>query len=174
MKPEKRTGRIGEVIEETARSRNFITIRNLSGHLIGDYNLHAGKSIPNVKEIFSPKIKLYEIYAVEPFLTFSEAKGKVVEGKENFIFRATKWKKPKDKKEAKLYGHILKRFNKLPFSPRWLKDIMPLSEVLEKLFLLKRRGLIQSYPVLIEESGRPVSQFEHTVLIKEDGAQILT
>jgi methionyl aminopeptidase len=31
-----------------------------------------------------------------------------------------------------------------------------------------------SYPVFIEASGKPVAQAEHTVLMKEDGCEVLT
>ncbi len=174
MYPGERTGKVGGVIEGVARSRNYRTIRNLSGHLISEYNLHAGKSIPNVKQVVSPKIALDEVYAVEPFLTYPDAKGEVGETEKHVIYRVERLKKPKEKYLAKLHERILKRFKRLPFSPRWLTDSMPLPRVLEALESMRAQGFVAVFPILLEKSRKPVAQFEHTVLITDSGAQILT
>jgi len=39
--------------------------------------------------------------------------------------------------------------------------------------LLKSKTLM-SYPVFVEATGKPVTQAEHTVLITDDGCEILT
>jgi methionine aminopeptidase len=39
--------------------------------------------------------------------------------------------------------------------------------------LLKSKALMQ-YPVFVEASGKTVAQAEHTVLIVEDGCEVLT
>ncbi len=174
MYPGERTGKVGSIIEKTARSRNYKTIRNLSGHLISEYNLHAGKSIPNVKQLVSPKIALNEVYAVEPFLTYPNARGEVGETERYVIYRIERLKKPKEKYLTKIHQRILKKFNRLPFSPRWLADTMPIQKVLEALESMRAQGLVTVFPILVEKSWKPVTQFEHTVLITETGAHILT
>lgn len=42
-------------------------IRNLSGHLIAPYHIHAGKSVPIVKGGQAQKMEEGELYAVETF-----------------------------------------------------------------------------------------------------------
>lgn len=42
-------------------------IRNLSGHLIAPYHIHAGKSVPIVKGGTTQKMEEGEMYAIETF-----------------------------------------------------------------------------------------------------------
>ena len=42
-------------------------IRNLSGHLIAPYHIHAGKSVPIVKGGKADKMEEGELYAIETF-----------------------------------------------------------------------------------------------------------
>jgi methionyl aminopeptidase len=174
MRSEVKTGEVGKVIEEEAKARGFKTIRNLSGHLISEYNLHAGKSIPNIHRKLTPKMEADEVYAVEPFLTYPEAMGEVVEGGRWMIFQVVKLKKPKDKSLTKLYTKLLDRTKRLPFSPRWFKDTAPLSEILRSMEALRRDGILYAYPVLIERSRGYVAQSEHTVIVTEDGPIVTT
>lgn len=173
--PGKRTGKIGELIERAASVRNYRPISNLSGHMIGEYSLHAGKSIPNVKRLVSPMIEVGEVYAVEPFITLPRAQGRVIDRRDGTIFRIGRFKKPKDKKLGRLYDRILRRCRGLPFSPRWFVDSeMALPEVLGDLEQLRSVGIVRSYPMLVEKTGMPVAQYEHTVVVEEEGARVLT
>lgn len=43
------------------------SIRNLNGHLIGPYRIHAGKSVPIVKGGDATKMEEDEFYAIETF-----------------------------------------------------------------------------------------------------------
>lgn len=174
MRPGVKTGDVGRVIEEEAKARGFKTIRNLSGHLISDYNLHAGKSIPNVHRRFTPKMEVGEVYAVEPFLTHQGAIGEVTEMDKRMIFQVVKIKKPKDKSLNKLYTRILEKTKRLPFSPRWFRDISPPSKLIESLEALRREGILYAYPVLVERSGGYVAQWEHTVILSGGGTLITT
>lgn len=71
-----RLNEIGEKIQETMESfeveiKNKVfpvkAIRNLSGHLIAPYHIHAGKSVPIVKGGQAQKVEEGELYAVETF-----------------------------------------------------------------------------------------------------------
>ncbi len=53
-----------EVGNKTYRVRS---IENLSGHLIGPYHIHAGKSVPIVKGGKADKMEEGELYAIETF-----------------------------------------------------------------------------------------------------------
>jgi methionyl aminopeptidase len=65
---------------------------------------------------------------------------------------------------------ITSEFDGLPFAGRWL-DSPRASMALRRL---KQNGIVKGYPVLKEEEGRYVSQAEHTVVVTEDGIEILT
>jgi methionyl aminopeptidase len=45
------------------------SVRNLCGHLIGPYHIHAGKSVPIVKGGSGQKMEEGEMYAIETFGT---------------------------------------------------------------------------------------------------------
>jgi Methionine aminopeptidase len=72
-------GRIGEVVESKIRSMGFRPIANLSGHQVSEYNLHAGLSVPNVRERFSKRVKEGMTIAIEPFST--NGNGYIMKGK---------------------------------------------------------------------------------------------
>ena len=58
---------IGKVVDMTIRSRGFVPIRNLTGHEIQPYNLHAGLAIPNYDDGNTDKLQAGMIIACEPF-----------------------------------------------------------------------------------------------------------
>jgi len=169
-----RVGELGRIAEETAKKHGYLTIANLTGHLVDRYNLHAGKHIPNVWQFLSPRIERFEVYAIEPFLTFGDASGYVKEIRGNVrIYSISRIKREKDRRLEQLRREIMARYNKLPFTPRWLA-----SEYGEDAYRgveeLYRRGALRGYPVLVERNGRPVSQFEHTVVIYGDEVIVTT
>ena len=43
------------------------SVKNLCGHLIGQYHIHAGKSVPIVKGGPAVKMEEGEMYAIETF-----------------------------------------------------------------------------------------------------------
>jgi len=159
---------IGEVISSTIKKYGFKPISNLTGHEISRYKLHAGTSIPNIPTREKTTLKENHIYAIEPFATFSKAVGEVLSGKEITIF---KLKEDFVIKEENFIKKIKDKVGFLPYSLRWFR----LSEIEEKEHQkLLKKGIIVGYPVLIEKSGYPVAQAEHTVLVLKDGCKILT
>jgi len=170
IKPGKKLGELGGYIEKKVSEYGYQVIRNLSGHLVDRYNLHAGKNFPNVKEYFTKSIKAGEVYAIEPFITFNSGAGSVIAGKIITIYSLAKIKKIKDKKLDKIKKLILSRYGRLPFTYRWIKD-----EVQEDLInALYKLGILKGYPILIEAKGAPVSQFEHTVIIQDEEVIVTT
>ena len=168
------TSKLGAIIEETITSRGFKPVSNLTGHLIGRYQVHAGKSLPNVAHFSLSKIKAGEICAIEPFVTLPNAVGKVKNKKEAYIFRFVKRKSMKHPLAKKLLTYIQKSFYTLPFTERWLRSFMADKdyEVAFKELLSSR--CVMRYPVFAEISGKPVSQAEHTVLVLDDKCLVLT
>lgn len=173
LKPEMYLGSIGEYIESRAKVLGYKPISNLSGHLLEQYVLHAGKSVPNIKQFFTPKIKAWEVYAVEPFLTFGDKAGEVVDADMIQIFSLSKMKKVKDKVLNEVKNNIYRNFRFLPFSPRWLYEKYG-DDTITFIKSLYKMHYLHGYPTLIEKTNGYVSQFEHTVIVTEDEPIITT
>ncbi len=167
-----KTGFVGAVIEETILSYGFKPIKNLTGHKISRFNLHAGKSIPNTKTIFSSKVEEDEVYAVEPFAT--DGAGYVVELSEGYIYRLTSARRTGDKQVDRYLRDMWRRFKTLPFSERWVARFIGEEKAKIVLSTLLKKKIVTVYPVLVEKKGGLVSQFEDTVIITEKNALITT
>jgi len=166
--------RFGSTIQKTIRTRGYKPVSNLTGHMIGRYLIHAGKSLPNVSHFSTARVKEGEVYGVEPFTTLPKAAGKVKSGSEAHIFRLSKHKSLKNPYSKQLLNHIREKFRTLPFTERWLSGCVPHDEYKAAFSeLLSSKSLI-SYPVFIEASGEPVAQAEHTIRVVADGCIVLT
>jgi methionyl aminopeptidase len=174
LRPGLSTSRFGSTIQKTIKTRGFKPVSNLTGHLIGRYVIHAGKSLPNVFHISTSRVKEGEIYGVEPFVTVAKAAGRVENGKEAHIFRYLKHRSLKDPYAKRLLSHIRKNFQTLPFTERWLQGCVPPSRYKTAFSELLSSKTLMSYPVFIEASGKPVAQAEHTILVVKDGCMVLT
>jgi methionyl aminopeptidase len=166
--------KIGGAVETAIKNRGFKPISNLTGHSVGRYLIHAGTSIPSVHQISLTKLKTGEIYAIEPFVTVREAGGAVEDYPQKTIFRLVKAKAAKTPYARQLLKFIEENFYTLPFSERWLQGAVPKekhNEAFKELFATKA---IMSYPVFVEITRKIVAQAEHTVIVKEDGCDILT
>jgi len=172
--PEMSTSKLGAIIEKTIKSHGFKPISNLTGHQVGRYLVHAGTSLPNVAQLSFSKIKLGEVYAIEPFVTLPDAVGRVEDGEEATIFRFLKSKSLKNPYSKQLLKHIEENFRTLPFAERWLQGIVPKEHHREAFRELLSSKALMGYPIFVEVSRKPVAQAEHTVLIVEDGCVILT
>jgi methionyl aminopeptidase len=174
ISPEMSTSKLGSIIEETIKSRGFKPISNLTGHQVGRYLIHAGTSLPNISQLSFSKIKLGEVYAIEPFVTLSNAVGRVEDYDDVTIFRFLKSRSVKSPYAKQLLKHIEQNFRTLPFAERWLQGVVPNEYHREAFRELLSSKAITSYPVFIEVSRKPVAQAEHTVLIVDDGCDVLT
>ena len=152
---------ISEVIDQVVAESGFRPIRNLTGHGIDRYVIHAPPSIPNVKNGITDKIE-HQPIAIEVFVT--DGSGWVKESGEANIYRFNA-DRPVRMWEARKILEISKtRFNGLPFSPRWIKNVslLKLDMAIHQLLELEA---IASYPVLKEESGHQVAVAETTILV---------
>lgn len=174
IRSETSTSKIGALIEKTIKSRGFKPISNLTGHQVGRYLVHAGTAIPNISQITLTKIKLGGVYAIEPFVTFPDAAGRVENGKEVTIFRFVKSRPLKNPYARQLLKYIEENFRTLPFAERWLQEVIPKEHYPQAFKELLSSKALMGYPVFIESSRKPVAQAEHTVLVTKDGASILT
>lgn len=124
---------VGEAIQEVMESYEcewdgttypVKAIRNLNGHSIAPYQIHAGKSVPIVKNGCEESLKMEEgeIYAIETF--GSTGRGYIVEDLEcshymkNFHAQHVPLRMQSSKR---LLAHINKTFGTLAFCRRWLE-----------------------------------------------------
>jgi methionyl aminopeptidase len=108
--------------------------------------------------------------AIEPFATRGE--GLVAEQGRAEVFRFDA-RHPGDGEVDPALMRRIRDFRGLPFARRQLSDFSA-STVEQALKILAVAGGLQAYPPLVEVSGAPVAQTEHTILINEGGAEVLT
>jgi methionyl aminopeptidase len=152
---------LSRAIESAVHARGLKPIRDLSGHSIQRYLLHAGKSIPNVSGLSTDRLEEGEIIAIEPFAT--NGAGSIENGPFGHIVRFRRDPGPSDPVVAKLFD----RFRTLPFTARWV-------DAVDRPALPRARRHLQTYPVFVERGGGLVAQAEHTVLVTADGVDVLT
>lgn len=168
------TSELGKAIQKAIKTYGCKPISNLTGHQIGRYLIHTGKSIPNIPHLIGSKIREGEVIALEPFVTVANGAGRVKSGDQKTIFRFLKRKSLSRRSARLLLNHIEATFKTLPFSERWLLGVVPEECYFAAFQELLRSRCLASYPVFIEASGEKVAQAEHTVLVLKDGCQILT
>ncbi|MEM0493581.1 MAG: type II methionyl aminopeptidase [Candidatus Thermoplasmatota archaeon] len=166
---------VGQVIEETITSYGYKPINNLTGHSLRRYVLHAGVSVPNIRDsnMVMIKPKVDDVLAVEPFAT--DGAGYVVsgEGGNIFLYQGSLRSRFIHDKKLKRSAIILKdKFGTLPFAERWCSTLLPSHGLVLKH--LSAYGLLRHYPMLIEKGRGVVSQAEHTVIITKDGCLVTT
>lgn len=161
---------IGLSIQETITSFGFSPIKNLSGHQLGSFLVHAGLTIPNYENNNSTKIE-EGAYAIEPFATFGQ--GIVYDGGKSGIYRLEKEAGVRDSTARKIYQHIKDEYKTLPFCERWLTKKFG-SRTRISLFFLEKAGILHHYAQLIEKSHAPVSQAEHTIIVHEKETEVTT
>lgn len=174
IKPGSNTGDIGGVIQKIINDAGFEPIRELSGHLVERYVVHAGKTVPCI-ERKGDIVEKGEVYAIETFA--STGVGNVnADFTKVTIFRASPLRvRPRSQAARKVLNCAIKDFGGMPFSERMLLD-KGLTSPQAKIGLkeLRNTGNIVEYHVLNETSGGIVSQNEHTMIIKKDGAEVTT
>jgi methionyl aminopeptidase len=165
---------IGRTIEKTVKQYGLKPIANLSGHSLGQYTIHAGRSIPNMWSIGSFSLSTKEAYACEPFVTTSKGLGYVRDGKTKNIFGLVTRKKTKNENANALADYIWDNFNTLPFALRWITKERDEKETRPLLEELIKNKIVRAYPVLVEANSQRVAQAEHTFIPMEGGALVTT
>ncbi len=178
-----RLGELGREIQEVMESYEVEikgkvypvkSIRNLFGHTIAPYKIHAGKSVPIVKSPMQDKMEEGELYAIETFAT--TGKGWIYEEGECSHFMKDYDAKPMPLRHPRaktLLKHINETYSTLAFCRRWL-DRSGETGHLAGLNYLCDVGLINPHPPLCDVKGSYVAQFEHTVLLKPTCKEVLS
>lgn len=166
---ESKVSDIGEKIFELLKEKKFNIIKNLTGHALDRYIIHASPSIPNIKNNDKTLLKEKAI-AIEPFLTTGV--GEVIESQPSEIFMLIEENKKSRNNEArKLLEFIKENYKTKPFCKRWLEK-----KGFRTIYLsfLEKDNIIYNFPILIEKSKAPVSQSEETLVFFEGKKHITT
>jgi len=161
--------RIGGKIEETIRMFGYVPVANLTGHEIKRNLLHGGKSIPNIQDSISDVIFEDEVFAIEPFA--STGSGYVDSNGRGNILKIVRERKLEPELEE-FYQLIKSEFGTLPFSPRWCVKLD--ANAKEKLNRLIKYGILYEYAILSDTRRGLVSQAEHTVIVTQNGCEVIT
>ena len=167
-------GAIGSLVETTIRNRGFKPISNLTGHSVGSYLIHAGTSIPSVSGFNPRNSKQAKSTPSNPSSLYLTPSARVDDHPQNTIYRLLKAKSTKNPAAKKLLKHIETNFHTLPFAERWIIGVVPVEQHKAAFKELLASKAIMTYPVFVEASKKPVAQAEHTVLVKEEGCEVLT
>uniref|UniRef100_A0A2K6FAK8 Methionine aminopeptidase 2 n=1 Tax=Propithecus coquereli TaxID=379532 RepID=A0A2K6FAK8_PROCO len=174
---------VGEAIQEVMESYEVEIdgktyqvkpIRNLNGHSIGQYRIHAGKTVPIVKGGEATRMEEGEVYAIETF--GSTGKGVVHDDMEcshymkNFDVGHVPIRLPRTKH---LLNVINENFGTLAFCRRWL-DRLGESKYLMALKNLCDLGIVDPYPPLCDIKGSYTAQFEHTILLRPTCKEVVS
>lgn len=162
---------VGREIQQAIEKEGYRPIANLTGHVLGRYNLHAGFNIPNIDNGSTAVLEEGMAVAIEPFAT--DGAGSVKESGAAEIYRFESDRPVRLPAARKVLELSKTSFNKMPFAARWVKGVSPvmLSAALRQLTSVRA---LRSYPVLREVAAGCVAQAEDTVIVTADGYIVTT
>ena len=156
---------IGKEIQETISSYGFSPIKNLSGHGLGQYEIHTSPTIPNFDTGDTLKLKENDTIAIEPFA--STGAGVVYESSNNPTIFSLINEKPVRSPLTRDVLKEIKKYDGLPFTTRWLTRKLGEGKVSFALRELNSKGMIHAHPPLLDKNKGLVSQAEHSVIVKD-------
>ncbi len=155
----------------------YAIVRSLCGHALGRNIIHTSPTVSNCRND-SMKVLDNIAFAVEPFVTTGV--GDIFEGKGGGIYTLKGNGNVRDRDARKVLEFVRENYETRPFCLRWISKAVENEELDVRenklklvIGMLVRAGIFYEYPILIEKSRKPVSQFENTFLIV-DGKVIQT
>ncbi|XP_071444674.1 methionine aminopeptidase 2 [Hetaerina americana] len=161
-------------VELDGKTYQVKSIRNLNGHSIAPYRIHAGKTVPIVKGGEATVMEENEMYAIETF--GSTGRGQVHDDMEvsHYMKNFDKGYVPLRLQSSKvLLGVINKHFSTLAFCRRWL-DRLDQTKYQMALKDLCDKGIVDPYPPLCDIKGCYTAQFEHTVMLRPTCKEVVS
>ncbi len=155
---------LGEAQSSEAEALGFKTIKNLCGHTLAPYKVHAGISIPSYNNKDKTELKEDWQIAIEPFVT--DGQGMIKAKGASTVWMINKVKGTRSPHAKKILEEI-KLLNGLPFTNRWLTRKFGRGTAMLGLRELERSDIITGYPPLVEVAGGMVTQFEHSMIVKD-------
>lgn len=174
MKPHKKFEDVGEQIYNLVRSREHYVVKELSGHLIGKYKVHAGKSVPCYKkhnyqndiDKYTHDINVGEVYAIEVFTTYNPQRLKSDIKTENIshfsVNTDMRFSDLPNKDLQMKFLKLIQQFKTIPFHKEELNKIVGHEDI---VYLVNHRFLIAYPPLYIENDVS--SQWEYTIIITD-------
>lgn len=169
VRPGAETRALGAGIQRAIESHGYRPIRNLTGHTIERYVLHAGKSVPNIPHGHD-SLAEGEVVAIEPFS--SSGAGEVDGRRTGNIYRILRTRAVKAPELNTFLQSCVAEFKTLPFAERWAYRLD--ASAPSKLNQLLRGGSIMTYPALLDVAGGIVAQTEHTMIVDARGTEVTT
>uniref|UniRef100_A0A182QLJ7 Methionine aminopeptidase 2 n=1 Tax=Anopheles farauti TaxID=69004 RepID=A0A182QLJ7_9DIPT len=161
-------------VELDGKTYQVKAIRNLNGHSISPYRIHAGKTVPIVKGGETTRMEENEFYAIETF--GSTGRGQVHDDMDcsHYMKDFDAPKLPLRLQSSKsLLGLINRNFGTLAFCKRWLdragatKYQMALKDLCDK-------GIVEAYPPLCDVKGSYTAQYEHTIMLRPTCKEVVS
>lgn len=156
-------GEIGKAIQDAIAKYKFSPIRNLCGHELAQFHVHAGLTIPNYDNGNETEIEP-GAYAIEPFTTPGE--GVVYDSKPSGIYNLIGRKAIRDPLAREIINFIEEEYETLPFCSRWIFKKFG-QRCFRSLTLLEQSGILHQYDTLVEKSHSKVAQSEDTVIVTD-------
>ena len=161
-------------VELGGKTYQVKSIRNLNGHSIGPYQIHAGKSVPIVKGGEATRMEEGEFFAIETF--GSTGKGFVNEDLEcsHYMKDFDAGRVPLRLARSKqLLASIDRNFGTLAFCRRYL-DRLGETKYAAALKNLCDVGVVRAYPPLVDVKGSYTAQVEHTIYLHPTRKEVLS
>lgn len=161
-------------LELNGKTYPIKSIRNLNGHSIGAYRIHAGKTVPIVKGGEETKMEEGEVYAIETF--GSTGRAMVVDDMEtsHYMKEFDVGHVPLRLAGSKqLLNVINQNFGTLAFCRRWL-DRLGQTRYLMALNDLCKKGILSPYPPLCDIKGSYTAQYEHTIILRPTYKEVVS
>ena len=176
VRPNMEVRDIGNACQDTLDKWNlendsqFSIISGLCGHSLGKDKIHAGLTISNCRND-NNKILNDMAFAIEPFVTTGI--GEIHEGAPGGIYVLKSDTNIRDRDAREVLKFIKETFRTRPFCMRWLEkeNFGRLKFILN---ILVKQGILYEYPILVEKSKAPVSQFENTFVVANDEVKVTT
>ena len=185
--PDAILGEIGTCIEEYIKSKEIEingkvytlkTMSDLSGHKIKPYEIHAGVAVPNISILYPLRMNEEEFYAIEPFITTGEGLSIYKEPNSHYMLNKTYQNNLKilNKTDKFLLNIIKNNYFTLPFCQRWLYELETniIFDINLTLKSLNNKNILNTYPPIYDIEDSIISQFEHTIYVKDNGIINLT
>ncbi|XP_003700420.1 methionyl aminopeptidase und [Megachile rotundata] len=161
-------------VELDGKTYQVKSIRNLNGHSIAPYRIHAGKTVPIVKGGEATRMEENEFYAIETF-------GSTGRGIVHDDLDCSHYMKSFDagfvplrlQSSKSLLNMINKHFGTLAFCKRWL-DRVGCTKYQMALKDLCDKGAVEAYPPLADVKGCYTAQFEHTLVLRPTCKEVIS
>lgn len=150
------------------------SIRNLNGHSVDAYRIHAGKTVPIVKGGEAIRMEENEFYAIETF--GSTGRGVVHDDMDTSHYMKnynTSYVPLRLQNSQRILNLINKHFGTLAFCKRWL-DRLGATKYQMALKDLCDKGIVEPYPPLCDIKGSYTAQYEHTIVLRPTCKEVIS